>query len=180
MEKIVYYGMSGSLKMTTIQHRASSLDVIISSDIKEHLNQSRDLFGIIPGDLEFANHRLLILKDRCKLNQRLFIERGISDFLFHHTLQNALPESSINKTIDLEKEILQGERRNILLIMKDPGFIIDKVLMEESRKRRFPTLDDYLIAQESYVKFTKKYNQIDEIIEILDAWKYIKELKLES
>ena len=61
--------------------------------------------------------------------------------------------------------------------MLDEDFILDKVLDEPNRRRYYPDLEIYLKKQEEYVNFTKQYNDIDEVIEIHDAYEYIDNLK---
>ena len=65
------------------------------------------------------------------------------------------------------------------MIMLDEKFIAEKVLSEKTRADCFQGVEDYLGKQEDYVKFTKKYNDITEIIEIKDAREYLESLGIE-
>lgn len=60
--------------------------------------------------------------------------------------------------------------------MLDEDFIENRVLNEINRLRYYPDLETYLKRQEEYVEFTKRYNHIDEVIEIRNAYDYIESL----
>jgi hypothetical protein len=69
--------------------------------------------------------------------------------------------------------------KKTLMIMLDKDFIKNKTLSEKTRADWFQGVEDYLEKQEDYVEFTKKYNDITEIIEIKDAREYLESLGIE-
>jgi hypothetical protein len=88
--------------------------------------------------------------------------------------------SVISSAVNRESEILQPSMiKKTLMIMLDKDFIKNKTLSEKTRADWFQGVEDYLEKQEDYVKFTKKYNDITEIIEIKDAREYLESLGIE-
>ena len=76
--------------------------------------------------------------------------------------------------------IYDSFKKKILLIQRDVDFIDNVVLKEKTRAERFPRgVEDYLKAQDLYIDFTKKFNKIDEIIEITNAKNYLKKLGID-
>ena len=64
----------------------------------------------------------------------------------------------------------------ILLIQSDKDFIASEILKEKSRREVFPTVEAYLKAQDDYIRFTKEYNHITDVIEITNARDYLNSL----
>lgn len=185
----IFYGMSGSLKYTTMMSGKYKEDFHVFSDIKPFWNYRKILFPEdLPGtDGDFIIQRLLTLRLPGYLPSKdsgidISIERGVSDSVLCMIENTALScvwsEDDIKKVIDEETSILEGhgDLKKILLVMKDKDFIMNHVLNEENRLRYYPDIDTYFSKQNSYVQFTKKYNKIDEVIEIEDAFKYINNL----
>lgn len=193
MKCTIYYGMSGSLKLSTM-NSLHKYDFKVYSDTKPFYDLDRDYFNWSsrPNDAHLAIHRLLMLNSEGYLPHNgveIAIERGISDNLF------CIPNRSIpgmelyenvkiDKLVNLEIEYIKSRTKGYkikkkLLIMEDKDFIINKVLIEDHRKSIYPNLDIYLTKQNEYVEFTKKWNKIDETIIINDARTYIEDsLKL--
>lgn len=191
---IVFYGMSGSLKQTTINSDRFSNNIKIYSDIKSYYEYYENLFKkkVPINDLSFAVQRLLLLKNKTIINickyHNTCIERGITDYLqcYNERSENSLnklDENIISDIISEESNCLKNlvtsdkEIKKVLLVMKDEKFIEKNVLLETTRKKVYPDLKTYLEKQEKYVKFTEKWNLIDKTIEIFDAFEYIKSLK---
>lgn len=189
MNVTIYYGMSGSLKGTTVDSVKSNYDIVIGSYNKPYIQASLDLTGKRPDDLDLALFRLVQLKnlsnDESVSNLDVVIERGITDFLESWTSdpQNSLESSELQKYIGLEERYLgkivgpEGKIRRVLLNMQDSGFIRDVILTEPTRLARFPNLQVYLDRQVRYLEFTKKFNNIESEIIIYDANSYIENLK---
>lgn len=135
-----------------------------------------------------------------------YVERGISDMVFYWLLSSPTKpqelnhiESLLGYSVDaifnesmliklIEEEIkiskfVGGSEKDptkTLLVQKDVDFIKDVVLKEETRSDRFPNgVDDYLKAQDLYIDFTKRFNKIDEVIEITNAKDYLKRLGID-
>jgi hypothetical protein len=181
-----YYGMSGTLKMTTLNRELLNHDINsipVYSDIKVWKHYSSEILNQIePENFNYAILHLCKLKDYIKNSNRdLFIERGISDMAFFEKLQNGISDSKIKSLIDLETEVVNlGQFTNIertLLIMNDYDFIRDSVLSESTRSTWFKTPEEYLKAQSDYVKFSKEWNSnIQEVV--IDSAKDYLENKL--
>lgn len=179
--------MSGALKNQTIITESPPDYKIMKSAIKPwkelELGPLKSL--IVPGDLNFAALHLIRLQDWVDFcGDKLIIERGITDFLFFHfRSQQYHPgrtlEMDINLIKDLveeENKILRGPCEKILLIQKDPTFVMEKVFEDPHRRATFSgNLDLYLNMQEEYIHFTRTWNTIDRTIEIEDAKEYIEE-----
>ena len=189
----IFYGMSGAFKETTIKSRLR--DELGSDVMWSGIKQWKYWEELIkrkngPHHLNLALLHLSRLKDKeyniAKDNTTLFVERGVSDMLFYW-LHN-LPAISENETIIknlIEEEIsvskiaAGGEEKpwKVLLIQRDYDFVQNIVLKELTRSECFPGgIKDYINAQDRYISFTKKYNDINEIIEIDNAKEYLKKL----
>ena len=187
----IYYGLSGTFKSTTIKQLFKPGDNILWSGIKQWKQWETGILGLknSPSDLNFALLHLSRLKDNeysiIKDSTTFHIERGVSDMVFYWLLSNPA-ESFETMLFNLVKEEIEvskfvsgsnSEPKKILLVQKDYDFIRDVVLSEKTRAERFPGgVDDYLKAQDLYIDFTKKFNNIDEIIEITDARNYLERL----
>jgi len=172
----IYYGISGTLKMTTIERFEG---VKILSANKPYKRISQELLGTSPNDLELGVFRLVQLENLRKLNPETdyHVERGITDFLEFWTSRpgnEGLRESGefIEPWVKLESKLLPGAKK-ILLRMEDQDFISSKVLQDPYRRQVLPDLDTYLKRQEDYVKFTKTWNRFDQEIIIKDANQYL-------
>lgn len=192
----IFYGMSGAFKETTIK---SKLRDELGSDVMwSGIKQWKYWEELIkrkngPHHLNLALLHLSRLKDKeyniTKDNTTLFVERGVSDMLFYWL--HSLPAMSENETIIknlIEEEIrvskiaAGGEEKpwKVLLIQRDYDFVQNIVLKELTRSECFPGgIKDYINAQDRYISFTKKYNDINEIIEIDNAKEYLKKLGIE-
>lgn len=192
----IFYGMSGAFKETTIK---SKLRDELGSDVMwSGIKQWKYWEELIkrkngPHHLNLALLHLSRLKDKeyniAKDNTTLFVERGVSDMLFYWL--HSLPAMSENETIIknlIEEEIRVskiaaggGEKPwKVLLIQRDYDFVQNIVLKELTRSECFPGgIKDYINAQDRYISFTKKYNDINEIIEIDNAKEYLKKLGIE-
>lgn len=192
----IFYGMSGAFKETTIKSRLRNE---LGSDVMwSGIKQWKYWEELIkrkngPHHLNLALLHLSRLKDKeyniAKDNTTLFVERGVSDMLFYWL--HSLPAMSENETIIknlIEEEIrvskiaAGGEEKpwKVLLIQRDYDFVQNIVLKELTRSECFPGgIKDYINAQDRYISFTKKYNDINEIIEIDNAKEYLKKLGIE-
>lgn len=145
-------------------------------------------FGLFEGRTEYndLNYGILhMIQLRLAMEERnwtnLIVERGISDFTFYHYYNDLKQDPEIDfvtSLVSAERNLLLpdflGEAEKILLIQKDQNFVKDIVLKDEYRKRTFNNNPDlYFELQEKYVEFTKKFNDISEIIEITNAKDYI-------
>jgi len=172
----IYYGISGTLKMTTIERFKG---VKILSANKPYKRISQELLGTSPNDLELGVFRLVQLENLGRLDPETdyHVERGITDFLEFWTSRpgnEELRESweFIEPWVKLESKLLPGAKK-ILLRMEDQDFISSKVLQDPYRRQVLPDLDTYLKRQEDYVKFTKTWNRFDQEIIIKDANQYL-------
>lgn len=192
----IFYGLSGTFKGTTIKAESQQKigSDVLWSGIKqwkywEELVQRRNN----PSHLNLALLHLSRLKDKeydiTKENTTLFVERGVSDMLFYwlHNLPAMTENETIIKNL-IEEEIKVSELvaggnkkpEKVLLIQRDYDFVQNVVLKEYTRSECFPGgVKDYINAQDRYVSFTKKYNDIDEIIEIDNAKEYLKRIGVE-
>lgn len=183
----IYYGMSGALKNQTISTESPPDYKIMKSAIKPWKSlESGPLHNlIVPGDLNFAALHLIRLKDwRDFCGDKLIVERGITDFLFFHfrsqqyhpgkTLEMDI--SLIKNLVEEENRVLNGECEKVLLIQRDPNFVVEKVFEDPYRKATFSgDLNLYLRMQEEYIQFTKAWNNITREVVIENAKEYIEE-----
>ena len=174
----IYYGISGTLKLTSIQKQSGVKVYSLNKTFKE---LSGKLLGEEPKDTELALVRLLQLKNLdISPSYDYHIERGITDYLEFWTSR---PENRdkrrdgnfISPWVCEESLILSGAKK-ILLVMKDEDFIKTKVLSDPHRRAVLPNLRTYLERQEEYIDFTKTWNKIDQEIIIKDAYDYIKNI----
>jgi hypothetical protein len=173
----IYYGMSGSLKGTTIGAK-EKCSQIMWSGIKNWKTNRDLLFPWLSKEtnLNYALLHLTRLSDYKVGN--LVVERGITDMLFYEETKD--PEI-IQRAVLQEQKILGDdvEIEKILLIMLDKEFIAQKVLQEKTRREWFDGVDDYLRKQTEYLEFTKKFNDITKKVVIENARKYLSELGIE-
>lgn len=173
----IYYGFSGTLKLTTME--AEPGQKILSWN-KTFQNYSQDLLGKAPSDLDLGLLRLTQLKTIPWEDVKDYlIERGISDFLefWTHNREGRWDPDCIEPWLNSEIEILPETPKRVLLVMEDPIFIQERVLIDPWRKEHLGTLEAYLSRQESYVQFTEHWNKIDQKIIITDANDYLRKLK---
>lgn len=185
-----FYGMSGTLKATTIGSPRYEEALKIWSDIKPYWNYRKILFPeelpgtdgdfIIQRLIKLNNYRELVMEGELSGSKDICIERGVSDMV-KCMIDNGTfkgEDKDIYKIIEEEKNIfpIWWTTRRILLVMLDEDFIENRVLNEINRLRYYPDLETYLKRQEEYVEFTKRYNHIDEVIEIRNAYDYIESL----
>ena len=185
-----FYGMSGTLKATTIGSPRYEGALKIWSDIKPYWNYRKTLFPeelpgtdgdfIIQRLIKLNNYRELVMEGELSGGKDICIERGVSDMI-KCMIDNGTfkgEEKDIYKIIEEEESIfpIWWTTRRILLVMLDKDFIENRVLNEINRLRYYPDLETYLKRQEEYVEFTKRYNHIDEVIEIRNAYDYIESL----
>lgn len=185
-----FYGMSGTLKATTIGSPRYEEALKIWSDIKPYWNYRKTLFPeelsgtdgdfIIQRLIKLNNYRELITEGELSGSKDICIERGVSDMI-KCMIDNGTfkgEDKDIYKIIEEEENIfpIWWTTRKILLVMLDEDFIENRVLNEINRLRYYPDLETYLKRQEEYVEFTKRYNHIDEVIEIRNAYDYIESL----
>ena len=173
----IYYGLSGSLKGTTIENKESCSQVM-RSEIKVWKNNRNLLFPWIVEEtnINYALLHLTRLEDY-KIGN-LVVERGVTDMMFYELKKNPelITSSIIENAVKREIEILGGddvEVKKILLIMSDQEFIANRVLQEKTRHEWFKSVDDYIENQNEYIDFTETYNDISEVIVINDAKDYI-------
>ena len=180
----IYYGMSGTFKTTTINKKHKN-EVIIISAIKDWKHFRTKLFPWLVGEtnLNYSLLHLVRLKDSMEKSQDYIIERGITDSLYYEYQKQPtlITPSIISSAVKQESDIISnvGNVHKILLTMHDEKFIAEKVLSEITRAECFQGVEDYMKKQEDYVKFTKAYNDITEIIEIKDAREYLESLGIE-
>ena len=177
-----FYGISGTLKTTTVDHLLKAGDCgVVRSKIKTWKNLESGIFsGLIDyNDLNYALLHLCILEHEVEKskNKNILVERGITD-MFYFSLRNTgmnVEDDVIYEAVNKEEfDICEGNINKILLIQKDTKFIENVVLKDPVRAKIFPNgLNQYLENQEDYIEFTKKYNSITQIIEIKDAEKYL-------
>lgn len=185
-----FYGMSGTLKATTIESPRYEEALKIWSDIKPYWNYRKTLFPeelpgtdgdfIIQRLIKLNNYRELVMEGELSGSKDICIERGVSDMI-KCMIDNGTfkgEDKDIYKIIEEEGNIfpIWWTTRRILLVMLDEDFIENRVLNEINRLRYYPDLETYLKRQEEYVEFTKRYNHIDEVIEIRNAYDYIESL----
>ena len=178
-----YYGMSGAFKATTIKKKLEedkNLKVLWSM-IKSWKNLENTLFnGLIEyNDLNYALLHLTMLEDKMdELDDKssgLLVERGVTDMIFYKTRDlKVVNDMWVDFITNYEESLCKEKPKKILLIQNDTKFIENVILNEPSRREKFlGGVTDYLRDQERYVDFTKKHNDITEIIEITNAEDYI-------
>lgn len=178
-----YYGMSGAFKATTIKKKLEedkNLKVLWSM-IKSWKNLENTLFnGLIEyNDLNYALLHLTMLEDKMdELDDKssgLLVERGVTDMIFYKTRDlKVVNDMWVDFITNYEESLCNEKPKKILLIQNDAKFIENVILNEPSRREKFPNgLSDYLRDQDRYIDFTKKHNDITEIIEITNAEDYI-------
>ena len=184
-----YYGISGTLKRTTIQselEKKGNSAYSMWSMIKPWKDYERGVFNSKPSDLNYANLHLCRLIDylyQCPSEGResLLVERGVTDMLFYWLKKGNSPNplDTWIREVTREEDFLCDQNsyympERVLLIMKDIDFIENVILREPKRKECFPGgVMDYLEQQNEYVEFTKKYNKISSTVTIKDAKYYI-------
>jgi hypothetical protein len=184
--KTILYGMSGTLKLTTMDIDPDYIGAWrFPSDIKRWKEMASWIPGYTGSDLDFAFHRLLLLEytriiKRGDIN--VVLERGVTDYIESYLSRpwhTPVPEKSIIHMVGLERKALgnNSKPRKILLEMLDQDFIESKVLQDKYRREVFPDLPTYLERQNKYIEFTKKYNPGIVEVKIESAEDYIKELK---
>ena len=68
----------------------------------------------------------------------------------------------------------------MLFRSRDYDFVRNVVLKEETRSERFETgIQDYIKAQDQYIDFTKRFNNITSEVIITDAREYLESLGIE-
>jgi len=177
-----YYGMSGAFKATTIKKKLEkdeSLKVLWSK-IKSWKNLENTLFnGLIEyNDLNYALLHLTMLEDKMdELDDKssgLLVERGVTDMIFYKTRDlKVVNDMWVDFITNYEESLCKEKPKKILLIQNDTKFIENVILNEPSRREKFSSVEDYIKNQKSYIDFTKRHNDITEIIEITDAKDYI-------
>ena len=133
----VFYGMSGTLKYTTMTWDPRYKDNHhILSDIKHWMKYQRELFkdNHKTSDLDLACKRLIELGNprhvTLSRTKNVSVERGITDFLFHYLSR---PEQH-GRLVELEEgdiryeetrllRIIDPNIHKVLLVMKDKEFI---------------------------------------------------------
>ena len=182
-----YYGLSGTFKGTTIKSLLKPGDDVLWSGIKRWKSWEKLLDGRLESNnLNLALLHLSRLSDKefnLALDDRdLYVERGVSDMLFYW-LQNSSALNSeiiipglIEEELKISKTVSGGqeEPEKILLVQRDYDFIEHVVFSEPTRRNCFPGgIRDYIDAQDRYVKFTKTYNKISNVIYIDNAKEYL-------
>lgn len=193
-----YYGISGTMKTTTLNANASTTYLppfVMKSSIKLWKDLESGTFSgkTEINDLNYAMLHLCRLSDSFNYCYKegidnLLVERGITDMLYYKSKKTELEDEFIWKVVEEENKILtlpkdsgiDLEVYKNLLIMEDEDFIKNKILSSEFRSKyaQFKDLDDYLSKQQEYVDFTKKFNNINVVCHINSAKEYIKDLGL--
>lgn len=179
----IFYGLSGSLKMATLNSSLYENDFKVYSDTKPFYGMDERYFNWSsrPNDAHLAIHRILTLQLPGYLpdDKDVVIERGVTDNAFcipNRKIQgmDCYDLIDIDGLVDLESKALSKyDVSRKLLIMRDENFIINEVLKDRYRRTLYPDLSTYLEKQDDYVRFTRKYNDIDEEVVIADAKDYI-------
>ena len=186
----IYYGLSGTLKSTTIKQKYGYFGderentVIIRSAIKNWKSNRDALFPWLcnESNLNYALLHLTRLQDYVYGDYDFIIERGVTDPLYYEYQKQPelITPYIISSAVTKESEILGGNNvQKILMTMLDEKFIAEKVLFEKTRADCFQGVEEYLKKQKEYVEFTKKYNNISEEIKITDAREYLGVLGIE-
>jgi hypothetical protein len=190
----IYYGLSGALKGSTIKAEKEKDPGIkvMESSIKPWKYYQ---FGLYKdrteyNDLTYGILHLVRLREFMENNHQeesLVIERGVTDSLFYYYYNSEFSSgegkseepSFINDVVRAERSLLLPDFtkiERILMIQNDKDFIRDVVLEDEYRKKTFNNNPElYLSLQEKYIKFTTKYNAIDQVVRIDNAKDYIEQ-----
>lgn len=177
-----YYGLSGTFKGTTMKKKLEEDNKlkVMWSKIKSWKNLENDLFsGLIEyNDLNYALLHLTMLEDKVdELDDKssgLLVERGVTDMIFYKTREMlSINDRWVDSIVKYEESLCKEKPKKILLIQNDTKFIENVILNEPSRKEKFSGVEDYIKNQKFYVDFTKRHNDITEIIEITNAEDYI-------
>lgn len=188
---VILMGMSGSLKMTTLNSHLYQDYFKIYSDTKSFFELDELYFNWSArvNDCHLAIHRLLTLSlpGYIPNDKNIIIERGVTDNIFcvpNRKLSGleSYDDMKISDLVKLESDLITKGRNisieKVLLIMKDEEFIINKVLNgpdSKCRKAIYPDIATYMKKQDEYVNFTSKWNHLDKIVEINDAQGYIED-----
>lgn len=186
----IFFGMSGALKLTTINSMYSDWFKVYSDtkpfyEIDEkYLNWSSRF-----NDGALLAHRLLTLDldGFLPTDKNIAIERGISDNIF--CIPNrGIPgledysKIKVDELVELELSIINKRTNGSiiekeLLVMEDDLFVSKNVLNDKYRKSIYPDLYTYRRKQDEYVEFTQNCNSIDKVTVITNAMDYINKLK---
>lgn len=192
MKVDIFYGMSGALKGTTIESLGIGPDSVMYSEIKTWKHYQFGLFRDKTeyNDLNFGLLHLTRLKEFMKKkletgsDDRVIVERGITDCLFYYYYNGEFgnpkgneDEAFIRSLVEEEKRLVTSDSTEVkksMMIQLDRDFVRDHVFSDEIRRKTFNgDVDLYFKLQDKYVEFTKKYNNINNVIEINDAKGYI-------
>ena len=185
----MYYGLSGTCKSTTISKMKNIK--VMKSAIKNWKYYQGGLFsGLIEdNDLNFSILHLVRLRDFMEENHKiendLVIERGITDSLYYYFYNDEFKDGGkenselIMEAVRQENSILMTDFHKvekILMIQKDIEFVKDVAFQDPYRRKTFKNDPEYYMKlQDQYVEYTKKYNQIDRVIEIKNAKEYLEQ-----
>lgn len=150
------------------------------SDREYSIIKDNTVFHIERGISDMVFYWLLSLPNESSNN---LTEEGIKKSLLGYSVDHMSNESMLKNLIEEEIKVskfIGGDEvdpRKILLVQRDVDFIENVVLKERTRAERFPGgVEDYLKAQDLYIDFTKRFNKIDEVIEITSAVDYLDKL----
>jgi len=176
----MYFGLSGTFKETTIKSELNKIENVtpIWSMIKYCKHLENDIFTgqIDRNNILYAIQHLSLLKHIIVPGHSYIIERGVTDMAFYHlqTNPNVIGEDWIKSAVKEESNILGCDVEKILLVQKDEEFIKNVVLKEKTRAEVFPAgVSDFISAQESYIDFTRKFNDINKVVVINDSKDYL-------
>lgn len=165
--------MSGSFKGSTISWTRSTGDYdIVWSGVKPWKKYESGLsLNLSENNLRFGLLHLTQLDLAVTRSDKdIILERGVTDISFftpgHERVSElAKAESDIISDLDVER---------ILLVQKNKKFIESVILSDFYRSSVFPGgVSEYIQKQEDYIRFTKKHNNIDNVIEIECPEKYL-------
>lgn len=179
-----YYGMCGTFKATTIEAKKEKDDLVIWSDIKPW-KKLENLLEIRQNDKVYAALHLYHLRKDIEEKlpyQNIYVERGVTDMMYYYYKNNpsldidvSLMNELVNTEIDLCNDLF--EIKKVLLIQEDEDFIKNVIFKEPTRLKEFSGgVQEYLQKQESYILFTKEYNDIDSVIVINNAKEYLEDV----
>ena len=131
--------------------------------------------------LNFALLHLCNLSNIVKNEKDLvLVERGVTDPIYYWKMKNETSDEWIREVVDKEMMLCgDNEVKKILLVQNDRKFIEEVVLKEPHRRQIFSCVDEYLRDQDKYIEYTRKYNDIKEIITINNAEGYLNLLGVE-
>ena len=190
----IFYGMSGSCKTFTITKKKDSKEDlhVLFSQIKSWKYYQNGVFKgkVEDNNLLFSILHLTRLREFVDANHyegfNLAVERGVTDSLFYWIsckggIISEEDDAMIKEAVRQEHHLLLPDFyliKKTLLIQKDKDFIENEIFKEPTRREKFSgSLENYLESQDRYVEFTKRYNNIDEVIEITNAKDYINNFK---